>query len=57
MIVLSLRLCLCLPPLGITFPVGSRVVGAFIMPCGTCSYCAKGHDDLCEDFFAYNRAK
>ncbi|XP_019095382.1 PREDICTED: uncharacterized protein LOC104762506 isoform X2 [Camelina sativa] len=39
------------------FPVGSRVVGAFIMPCGTCSYCAKGHDDLCEDFFAYNRAK
>ncbi|KAI4369309.1 hypothetical protein MLD38_017764 [Melastoma candidum] len=39
------------------FPVGSRVVGAFIMPCGSCSYCAKGHDDLCEDFFAYNRAK
>jgi len=39
------------------FPIGSRVVGAFIMPCGTCSYCAKGHDDLCEDFFAYNRAK
>ncbi|KAH0908895.1 hypothetical protein HID58_032216 [Brassica napus] len=39
------------------FPVGSRVVGAFIMPCGTCSYCAKGHDNLCEDFFAYNRAK
>ncbi|KAF2590238.1 hypothetical protein F2Q70_00039812, partial [Brassica cretica] len=23
------------------FPIGSRVVGAFIMPCGTCSYCAK----------------
>ncbi|KAF2590217.1 hypothetical protein F2Q70_00041296 [Brassica cretica] len=39
------------------FSIGSRVVGAFIMPCGTCSYCAKGHDDLCEDFFAYNRAK
>ncbi|KAF3573526.1 hypothetical protein F2Q69_00062549, partial [Brassica cretica] len=39
------------------FSFGSRVVGAFIMPCGTCSYCAKGHDDLCEDFFAYNRAK
>lgn len=38
-------------------PVGSRVVGAFIMPCGNCSYCSKGHDDLCEDFFAYNRAK
>ncbi|CAN6901256.1 unnamed protein product [Brassica oleracea] len=49
----------------IIFSIGSRVVGAFIMPCGTCSYCAKlilftrihGHDDLCEDFFAYNRAK
>ncbi|KAK7358753.1 hypothetical protein VNO77_00691 [Canavalia gladiata] len=38
-------------------PVGSRVVGAFIMPCGSCSYCSKGHDDLCEAFFAYNRAK
>ncbi|KAJ7945170.1 alcohol dehydrogenase [Quillaja saponaria] len=38
-------------------PVGSRIVGAFIMPCGNCSYCSKGHDDLCEDFFAYNRAK
>ncbi|ESR39669.1 hypothetical protein CICLE_v10025619mg [Citrus x clementina] len=38
-------------------PVGSRVVGAFIMPCGNCSFCSKGHDDLCEDFFAYNRAK
>ncbi|KAL9235221.1 hypothetical protein vseg_010002 [Gypsophila vaccaria] len=39
------------------FPVGSRVVGAFIMPCGNCSFCSKGQDDLCEDFFAYNRAK
>ncbi|GKV18886.1 hypothetical protein SLEP1_g29209 [Rubroshorea leprosula] len=39
------------------FPIGSQVVGAFIMPCGNCSYCSKGHDDLCEDFFAYNRAK
>ncbi|KAK4264650.1 hypothetical protein QN277_025797 [Acacia crassicarpa] len=38
-------------------PVGSRVVGSFIMPCGNCSYCSKGHDDLCEQFFAYNRAK
>ncbi|XP_050373767.1 uncharacterized protein LOC126791333 [Argentina anserina] len=37
--------------------IGSHVVGAFIMPCGSCSYCSKGHDDLCEDFFAYNRAK
>ncbi|KAJ8769145.1 hypothetical protein K2173_000920 [Erythroxylum novogranatense] len=39
------------------FPLGSQVVGAFIMPCGNCYYCSKGHDDLCEDFFAYNRAK
>ncbi|GAV61064.1 ADH_zinc_N domain-containing protein/ADH_N domain-containing protein [Cephalotus follicularis] len=38
------------------FPLGSHVVGAFIMPCGNCSFCSKGHDDLCEDFFAYNRA-
>lgn len=38
-------------------PIGSRVIGAFIMPCGNCCYCSKGHDDLCEDFFAYNRAK
>ncbi|MED6168174.1 hypothetical protein PIB30_009391 [Stylosanthes scabra] len=38
-------------------PLGSRVVGSFIMPCGNCSHCSKGHDDLCEDFFAYNRAK
>ncbi|GMY12643.1 alcohol dehydrogenase [Fagus crenata] len=38
-------------------PIGSHVVGAFIMPCGNCSYCSKGHDDLCEPFFAYNRAK
>lgn len=86
-------------------PIGAHVVGAFIMPCGNCSYCSKvsticmllvlfslsfiifqswfflfempadnirdktcgeliwllnwrkGHDDLCEDFFAFNRAK
>lgn len=39
------------------FPIGSLVVGAFIMPCGNCSFCSKGQDDLCADFFAYNRAK
>ncbi|KAK2965110.1 hypothetical protein RJ640_026120 [Escallonia rubra] len=39
------------------FPVGAHVVGAFIMPCGSCFFCSKGQDDLCEDFFAYNRAK
>ncbi|GJW35183.1 alcohol dehydrogenase 1B [Tanacetum coccineum] len=38
-------------------PVGARVVGAFIMPCGNCFFCTKGQDDLCEAFFAYNRAK
>ncbi|KAF5940361.1 hypothetical protein HYC85_021528 [Camellia sinensis] len=37
--------------------VGAHVVGAFIMPCGSCFFCNKGQDDLCEDFFAYNRAK
>ncbi|KAF3444211.1 hypothetical protein FNV43_RR13901 [Rhamnella rubrinervis] len=39
------------------YPIGCHVVGAFIMPCGNCFYCSKGEDDLCEDFFAYNRAK
>ncbi|GAA0153867.1 dehydrogenase [Lithospermum erythrorhizon] len=39
------------------FPVGAHVVGAFIMPCGSCFFCSRGQDDLCEDFFAYNRAK
>ncbi|CAK9163701.1 unnamed protein product [Ilex paraguariensis] len=39
------------------FPVGAHVVGAFIMPCGSCFFCTKGQDDLCEAFFAYNRAK
>jgi len=38
-------------------PIGSHVVGAFIMPCGNCFYCVKGQEDLCESFFAYNRAK
>ncbi|KAI5674052.1 hypothetical protein M9H77_14416 [Catharanthus roseus] len=39
------------------FPIGAHVVGAFIMPCGNCFFCSKGQDDLCEAFFAYNRAK
>lgn len=39
------------------YPVGSKVIGAFIMPCGSCFYCSRGEDDLCEPFFAYNRAK
>jgi succinate semialdehyde reductase (NADPH) len=35
--------------------VGRRVVGAFIMPCGTCYYCVRGQDGLCETFFIVNR--
>jgi succinate semialdehyde reductase (NADPH) len=34
---------------------GDRVVASFIMPCGTCRHCVRGHDDLCEDFFRFNR--
>lgn len=34
---------------------GSRVVGAFVMPCGECEACAAGRDDLCGPFFAMNR--
>jgi S-(hydroxymethyl)glutathione dehydrogenase/alcohol dehydrogenase len=35
--------------------VGQKVVGAFIMPCGTCYYCVRGQDGLCETFFTVNR--
>src|SRR5207302_4270173 len=31
---------------------GSRIVSSFIMPCGSCAFCAQGRDDLCETFFA-----
>ncbi|MEV6131026.1 zinc-binding dehydrogenase [Streptomyces violaceusniger] len=34
---------------------GQSVVGAFIMPCGTCAMCASGREELCEPFFAHNR--
>lgn len=37
--------------------VGERVVGAFIMPCGTCRQCAVGRDDMCEPFFEQNRLR
>ncbi|HYZ02915.1 MAG TPA: zinc-binding dehydrogenase, partial [Candidatus Binatia bacterium] len=37
--------------------VGTRVVSAFIMPCGTCRHRARGRDDLCERFFALNRLR
>lgn len=36
---------------------GDRVVASFIMPCGWCSFCAQGRDDLCETFFSLNRLK
>ncbi|ASU77918.1 alcohol dehydrogenase [Actinopolyspora erythraea] len=37
--------------------VGDRVVTSFIMPCGRCSQCAAGNEEICLEFFAYNRAK
>jgi Zn-dependent alcohol dehydrogenase len=37
--------------------VGSRVVGAFIMPCGECRACLAGRDDMCLTFFALNRTR
>jgi S-(hydroxymethyl)glutathione dehydrogenase/alcohol dehydrogenase len=38
-------------------PVGTKVVSAFIMPCGFCTACGAGRDDLCDNFFAMNRLK
>ena len=38
-------------------PGGTRVVGAFIMPCGSCRQCERGRDDLCVTFFTENRLK
>ena len=40
-----------------TTQTGESVVCSFIMPCGVCSYCVQGRDDLCETFFAMNRLK
>ncbi|MDT7894971.1 MAG: zinc-binding dehydrogenase [Desulfurococcales archaeon] len=34
---------------------GDRVVGTFIIPCGRCFYCRVGREDLCENFYRYNR--
>jgi S-(hydroxymethyl)glutathione dehydrogenase/alcohol dehydrogenase len=36
---------------------GDRVVATFILPCGRCPACARGRDDLCENFFAVHRAR
>lgn len=37
--------------------VGARVAASFIMPCGSCQYCVRGRDDVCERFFDMNRLK
>lgn len=34
---------------------GDRVACSFIMPCGTCRHCEKGMEDICENFFNFNR--
>lgn len=36
---------------------GARVAASFIMPCGSCQYCVRGRDDVCERFFDMNRLK
>lgn len=36
---------------------GMRAVSSFIMPCGTCTYCTQGRDDLCSTFFELNRLR
>ncbi|HXX93137.1 MAG TPA: alcohol dehydrogenase catalytic domain-containing protein, partial [Planctomycetota bacterium] len=36
---------------------GERVVASFVMPCGRCVQCERGRDDLCETYFALNRAR
>ncbi|MFK5644935.1 zinc-binding dehydrogenase [Ornithinimicrobium sp. LYQ121] len=35
--------------------VGRSVSGAFLMPCGWCTHCVAGRDDLCSEFFGKNR--
>ena len=37
--------------------VGTKVVSAFVMPCGFCPACGAGRDDLCDNFFGMNRLK
>jgi succinate semialdehyde reductase (NADPH) len=39
------------------FSKGDRVVSSFIIPCGSCFFCNKGLEDLCEKFFLMNRMK
>ena len=37
--------------------IGTPIASAFIMPCGTCTPCGAGRDDLCDNFFAMNRLR
>ena len=37
--------------------VGDKVVAPFILPCGKCSYCMSGQEDLCEKFYNFNRLR
>lgn len=36
---------------------GDRVACSFIMPCGSCRHCQKGLEDICENFFNFNRLR
>lgn len=36
---------------------GTPVAASFIMPCGSCRYCVRGRDDVCEKFFSMNRLR
>lgn len=36
---------------------GDRVVTSFIMPCGRCEQCRRGSEEICENFFTYNRGR
>ena len=35
---------------------GTKVAVPFIIPCGSCHYCNKGKEDLCEKFVKFNRS-
>ncbi|MBE9374507.1 zinc-binding dehydrogenase [Saccharopolyspora sp. HNM0983] len=36
---------------------GDRVVTSFIMPCGRCAQCTRGNEEICQEFFTYNRGR
>jgi succinate semialdehyde reductase (NADPH) len=36
---------------------GDSVVCSFVIPCGSCYFCKRGLEDLCEKFFQMNRLK